>query len=133
MLDVLNFSIPGKPEYIQMLRLAIGSIAGKSGFDVEKIEDIKVAVAEACKLVTCHGRDGLSAKYELTVEIEDGRMQITVSDLGSGHTIEKYCQQCTHCPEDGDLAIFVMDSLMDETELFSNENVSRRIKMVKIR
>ena len=49
MLDVLNFSIPGKPEYIQMLRLAIGSIAGKSGFDVEKIEDIKVAVAEACK------------------------------------------------------------------------------------
>ncbi len=80
MLDVLNFSIPGKPEYIQMLRLAIGSIAGKSGFDVEKIEDIKVAVAEACKLVTCHGRDGLSAKYELTVEIEDGRMQITVSD-----------------------------------------------------
>ena len=35
MSDVLNFSVPGKPEYVQMLRLAIGSVACKSGFDVE--------------------------------------------------------------------------------------------------
>ena len=101
MSDVLNFSVPGKPEYVQMLRLAIGSVACKSGFDVEKVEDITVAVSEACKLVTCHGRDGLPSKYDITVEVNDSGMKITVSDLSRGHTIEKSCQQCLHCPEDG--------------------------------
>ena len=36
MVDKLNCTIPGKPEYIQMVRLAIGSVAGKFNFDVEK-------------------------------------------------------------------------------------------------
>lgn len=133
MSDVLNFSVPGKPEYVQMLRLAIGSVACKSGFDVEKVEDITVAVSEACKLVTCHGRDGLPSKYDITVEVNDSGMKITVSDLSRGHTIEKSCQQCLHCPEDGDLAIFVMDSLMDRTEVRGNDNGSRSIEMVKNR
>lgn len=131
MSDVLKFSIPGKPEYVQAVRLAIGSVACKSNFDVEKIEDIKVAVSEACKLVTCHGYDSFSEKYEINVEIWEDKIEITVSDL-CGHTIEKHCRQCTKCPEDGDLSVFVMDSLMDETEIVSNES-GKSIRMVKIK
>ena len=84
MSDILQFSIPGKPEYVQMLRLAVGSAACKNGFDMEQTEDIKVAVEEACNLLTCHGREGFSEKYDLTVKIGDGKLEIIVSDLGSG-------------------------------------------------
>ena len=55
MADKLKFVIPGKPEYITMVRLAVGSIADTAGFDYEEIEDIKTAVSEACKNITCHG------------------------------------------------------------------------------
>ena len=133
MSDIIKFTIPGKPEYVQMLRLAIGSVAGQAEFDVEEIEDIKVAVAEACKLVTCHGQSGFSESYDVSLEVFSEKIEITVSDLTSEHLLEKYCTQCIRCPEDGDLSVFVMDSLMDDITVIKNPNGSKSIKMVKNR
>ena len=53
-MDNLKFIIPGKPEYLTMVRLAISSIATTAGFDLDAVEDIKTAVCEACKNVSCH-------------------------------------------------------------------------------
>ena len=39
MADKIKFIIPGKPEYLTMVRLALGSIADAAGFDLEEIED----------------------------------------------------------------------------------------------
>lgn len=133
MTDILTFSIPGKPEYVQMVRLAIGSIANKAEFDVEKVDDIEVAVGEAFKLVTCHGHDGWGEKYELEVKVNEDKMEIKVSDNCVTHDIEKTCRQCARCPEDGDLSVFVMNSLMDEIEMMSSENGNRSIRMVKVK
>lgn len=131
--DVLKFSIPGKPKYVQMVRLAIASIAGQFGFDIEKVEDMTVAVSEACKLVTCHGQEKFSENYDVIVEIEGERIIITVSDFSSGHNIEKGFRQCMQCPEEGNLAQFVIDSLMDSVETIENEKGNKSIKMVKIK
>lgn len=38
MADKIKFIIPGKPEYLTMVRLALGSIADTAGFDLEEIE-----------------------------------------------------------------------------------------------
>ncbi len=133
MADILTFSIPGKPEYVQMVRLAIGSVANKSGFDMEKVDDIEVAVGEAFKLVTCHGHESWGSKYGLEVRVYDDKMEIEIADNCITHDIEKTCVQCARCPEDGDLSVFVMNSLMDEIEMSSNENGNRKIRMVKVK
>ena len=57
MADTIKFIIPGKPEYLTMVRLALGSIADTAGFNFEEIEDIKTSVQEACKAICCHGKD----------------------------------------------------------------------------
>lgn len=133
MADVLTFSIPGKPEYVQMVRLAIGSVANKAGFDMDKVDDIEVAVGEAFKLVTCHGHDGWGEKYGLEVNVDDDRIEIKISDNCTTHDIEKTCRQCQRCPEDGDLSVFVINSLMDEIEMISSENDNRSVRMVKVK
>ena len=46
-MDNLKFIIPGKPEYLTMVRLAISSIATTAGFDLDAVEDMKTAVCEA--------------------------------------------------------------------------------------
>ncbi len=131
--DLLKFSIPGKPKYVQMVRLAIASIAGQVGFDVEKVEDMTVAVSEACKLVTCHGQEKFSENYDVIVEIDGESISITVSDFSSGHNIEKEFRQCMKCPEEGNLARFVIESLMDSVETTENEKGNKSIKMVKVK
>lgn len=131
MIDVVKFSIPGKPKYVQMVRLSVGSIASQFGFDLEKVEDMTVAVAEACKLVTCHGQEKFSEYYDVVVEIADSGVTITVSDFSSGHNLEKRGQQCIQCPQEGNLSAFVIESLMDEVEITENEKGNKKIKMVK--
>jgi serine/threonine-protein kinase RsbW len=131
MSDVLKFSIPGKPEYVQMVRLAIASIAGKANFNVDAVEDIKEAVAEACKIVFCHGCLGLSDRYEIICEVEDEKITITASDACSESKHTEGARCCNKCADEGNLAVPVMESLMDSASVEFDEGGNKIIKMVK--
>lgn len=51
MADTVHLTLPAKPQYMVMARLLAAAVAGQAGFDVERIEDFKTAVAEACLLL----------------------------------------------------------------------------------
>ena len=74
MTDKLQFVIPGKPQYITIVRLAVGTAADTAGFDVEEIEDIKTAVSEACKNISCHGSEGFADEYKVECFLDEGKM-----------------------------------------------------------
>jgi serine/threonine-protein kinase RsbW len=133
MSDVLKFSIPGKPEYVQMVRLAIASIAGKANYDIEAVEDIKEAVAEGCKFVFCHGFSEFSNAYEIHCEISEDCMIIELFDSRRGRDLVKDKKPCLNCPKEGELAVSVMESLMDEVTVHFDDDGNKNIRMVKNR
>ena len=114
-----------------MVRLAISSIATTAGFDLDAVEDMKTAVCEACKNVSCHGFEGFSDKYEVECNVEKGRIEIIVKDDCDDHTLEKSSKPCQNCPSEGDLGIFVIESLMSDVEFGRGEDGRKSIKMVK--
>ena len=131
MADKLKFVIPGKPEYITMVILAVGSIADTAGFDYEEIEDIKTAVSEACKNITCHGSEGFAEEYEVECIVEKDRIQITVRDTSEGHNLKKLKKPCLDCPNEGNLSLYVINTLMSDVEIIKEENCKNTIKMIK--
>jgi len=131
MKDMLHFTIPGKPEYAQAVKLAVGSIAGTANFSMEAVEDLKIAVAEACKNVTCHGFPGFSNTYEIICQVEEHEITITVIDKEMEHGLEKTRKPCVDCPQEGDLSVFVMRSLVDTIEISGENSDYRSIKLVK--
>ena len=131
-MDNLKIEVPGKPAYLSSVRLAIGSIAAAAGFDLDDAEDIKTAVTEACKNVSCHGVDGFSDKYEVDLAVEEGHMEITVKDDCDSHTYEQMCDSCKRCPTDCDLGVMVIKSLMSEVDIVKSDDEGRKsITMVK--
>lgn len=114
-----------------MVRLAIASIAGKADFDVDAVEDIKAAVAEACKIVFCHGSLGVSDSYEILCEVEDEKIKITASDACSDGKRVDGARFCAKCPDEGNLAVPVMESLMDSVEVDFDMGGNKIITMVK--
>ncbi len=130
-MDSFKLNIPGKPEYLTMVRLAIGSIASTAGFDLDAVEDIKTSVSEACKLISCHGFEGFSDKYEIACQVEEGRIEITVIDDCVDHNLKKVNKPCKTCPSEGELGRFVMESLVSEVETGTIDDERRFIKMVK--
>lgn len=130
--DKIKFTIPGKPTYLQMVRLALGSVATSAGFDVDKVDDIQVAIEEACKFVACHGHAGSSESYEIEVDLSDDKMEIVVSDFCSCRTEEhEKLLFCVRCPEEGNMGMIIIETLMDSYETEVREDGSKKITMVK--
>ncbi len=131
MSDCVKFTIPGKPEYLTMVRLAIGSIADMSGFNVEEIEDIKVAVGQACKNISCHGKEGMASEYTVECRAKKNELEIYVTDTGLEKEDKDISMRCMDCPNEGDIGVFLIKSLMSEVELLKCEGGRRTIKMIK--
>ena len=132
MADIIKFAVPGNPEYIKVVRLGIAALADGAGFDIEAVEDMKLAVDEACKAMTCHGFHQWINQYEVSCEIEEDKMTITVADAGEGRGIDKKFRPCKNCPQDGDLAIILIKTLMDSVEIKCGDDEEKKsIIMVK--
>jgi serine/threonine-protein kinase RsbW len=54
--EVVRLSVPGSLEYVRVVRLTAAAVAARVGFDVEEIEDLRVAVDELASVVIEAGR-----------------------------------------------------------------------------
>lgn len=131
MSDLLKFSVPGNPEYVKIAKTAAQSAAAACDYSVEAVDDIGIAVGEACKLITCHGFDGWSDSYDIECTIEEEKITIEVKDEHCLHRIKKDRRLCMDCPNDGELGMMVIKSLMDDVEIVKEEGKKKSIKMVK--
>ena len=133
MSDLLKFTVPGSPEYVKIAKMSVESAAAVAGFTVDDIEDMGIAVADACKLITCHGFDGWSESYDIECAIDEDKITIEVKDDLCRHGIVKDLTRrpCMDCPNEGDLGMHVIRTLMDEVEIIKEEGKKKSIKMVK--
>ncbi len=128
--DTLKFIVPGKPEYIGPVRIAISMIAADLGFDVEAIEDIKVAVSEACSKAICPGAAGLGL-YEVTCDVEPKALVISVIDRDGGCQFGEVKDPCVECTKQDGLGLSVLRALMDDVSVYEHAGIGSGIRMTK--
>lgn len=130
--DEIRLSIPSKPEYVGVVRLTVAAIASRIGFDIEKIEDMKVAVAEACTNALTHGKNGNGeGEYDISFVLTGEKITISVYDKGEGCQLENIKQPNLGELNEGGLGIFIIKSLMDDVEIISEKGKGMVIKMIK--
>ena len=49
--EVVRLAVPGSLEYVRVVRLTAAAVAARLGFDVDEIEDLRVAVDELASVV----------------------------------------------------------------------------------
>lgn len=125
------FTVPGKPENITLIKLAVCAAATNAKLDVEKIDDLAISAAEAFKNVCCHGSDCWSCCVEVKCETDDESIIICVEDKAKEHDIPKGKRPCLDCPKEGDLGVELMKSLMDTVEFTSAAQGCKSIRMTK--
>ena len=128
--DFISMKIPSKPEYVGVIRLTVSAIANRIGFNIEEIEDIKVAVAEACTNAIQHSSNGIE-EFHVDFEVASDRMAITVKDHGKGINEKDVKEPNLGELKEGGLGIFIIKSLMDEVSFSCELETGTEIKMVK--
>lgn len=130
MLDQVSISLPCKSEYVSIARLSASVIASQMGFDIEAIEDIKVAVGEACNNAVIHSHS--EATFEITYKVMDQEFVCEVTDSGNGFDLNEYHEPDLGDPKGNGLGIFIMKSLMDDVVLDTESGKGTKIILKKI-
>ncbi|HZZ64633.1 MAG TPA: ATP-binding protein, partial [Candidatus Baltobacteraceae bacterium] len=113
-LGIVEIRIPSKAEWVAVARLAVAAVANRLNFSIEDIEDVKLAVAEACTNCIQHA-DG-SDQIEITCETEPDALTVRVRDNGRGNRREPVASRRSEEPRVGGLGVFLIRSLMDTVE-----------------
>ncbi len=132
--DEIRLSIPNKPEYVGVARLTVAAIASRIGFDIEKIEDMKIAVSEACNNAIIHGCKYCDeGEYNINFTLTEKKLTISVYDKGEGckHELEDIRKPNYNNLKEGGLGIFIIKSLMDDVEIESEKGKGMMIRMIK--
>ena len=68
----VDLTVPATSEHLRVLRLVSASLAASIGLDVDRLDDLRIAVDELCSLLIEHAPPG--ARLHLTLCGEQGRL-----------------------------------------------------------
>lgn len=120
--DVIRIQLPQKADYVSLLRLSVSGIASRMGFDIDTIEDIKVAVSEVCNRIILLKPDSGEAYFDITFHLFD-------TGFKAVFTVSNPLRKNMFEGESGDFSRAIISSLMDEFDITCEEECV--ITMVK--
>jgi serine/threonine-protein kinase RsbW len=122
-LEEINIKLPAKPEYMSVARLTTAAIANRMGFTIDDIEDLKVAVSEACSFLIRQFSDitNLTIDYQIDTNA-DIHVTIASSDADVVNREES---------RESELSLFSMESVADKVTKVVDNGVIRGFSILK--
>ncbi|MBB6731971.1 anti-sigma B factor RsbW [Cohnella zeiphila] len=141
----VTLTVPAKPEYVDLVRLTLYGIAAKMNFSYEEIEDMKVAVSEACNNAVLHayGEEESGTVEIIFAAADDEMLRISVRDQGGSfepgphrHASSLHGKSIEEI-QSGGLGLYLMQALMDSVEVNTEQGTTvvltkRRMTVEKV-
>ena len=107
--DRIELTFPARGDLIVLARLVTSAISARAGFDIEELEDLRLAVGELC-LLTLQGHDSRYGDLRLELSVLDDaiRVQCTLEHAAPGGETQ---------PDEDESAFLsqqILDALVDE-------------------
>ncbi len=81
----VRLSLPARPENVAVIRHVLGAFAEALRLEPEVVEDMRLAVTEACTNVVRHAyHEGDPGPIDVVVRPDGDRLEVIVSDYGHG-------------------------------------------------
>ena len=118
----VRLTIPARPEYITLCRLALTGLAGLRPFSEELLADLKLALTEACSNSVRHAYDAAEAGVvEIVYDLRPDRLVIEVTDEGTGFDPDRAAAAADDLSEGG-LGIAIIRAIADDVEIGKRVN-----------
>ncbi|AEY64713.1 ATP-binding protein [Clostridium sp. BNL1100] len=112
--DNVVIILPAKSEYVSTARLTASSVSTRAGFNIDEVEDIKVAVSEVCNIILSRTENNIS-QYRISFDINTDNIKITF-------TAENSTLDCFEQSIENEYGLYIMKALMDSVELCNEDH-----------
>ncbi|KAA9002110.1 anti-sigma B factor RsbW [Paenibacillus spiritus] len=134
----VTLQLPASAEYVDIVRLNLYGIASKMGFSYEEIEDMKVAVSEACNNSVLYAYGQEDGIVDVIFEVGSDALSITVKDEGesfermesSGDRLSLHDKDLNEV-QIGGLGFYLMQALMDDVSVTSEAGKGTVVTLTK--
>ena len=134
--QAIRLTIPAKPEYITLGRLALTGIARLRAepLSPEVLGDLKLALTEACTNSVRHAYGDGAGLVEIVYELHADRLVVEVSDSGEGFEppTARVASLAADELSEGGLGIAIIEALADELEIGGGSSGGSRLRFVKL-
>jgi serine/threonine-protein kinase RsbW len=131
-IPTVRLTIPAKPEYITLVRLALSGLSGLRPLGEETLSDMKLAVTEACTNSVRHGYQDGGGRVEILYELQADRLVVEVADDGPGFDASGDRPTEGNLAEGG-LGIAIIKAVSDEFESGErSDGRGSRLRFVKL-
>ena len=114
----VRLTIPAKPEYITLSRLALSGLSRVRRFGDDTLADLKLALTEACSNSVRHAYGGGEGHVDISFELRDDRLIVEVADDGMGFEPAELGGNGADAElSEGGLGIAIIRSIADEVEI----------------
>jgi serine/threonine-protein kinase RsbW len=131
----LELTFPARSEWVSVVRLATAGVASRMGFTYDEVEDIKLAIAEACNNAILHAHPEKAGQMVRVQWQPCARhLEISVIDGGSLEPhqlpLSESRNDLDELPEGG-MGLLLMEALMDEVEQGTTPQGNTVMRMIK--
>jgi serine/threonine-protein kinase RsbW len=131
----VRLTIPAKPEYITLVRLALTGIVRLRAEPLapEVLGDLKLALTEACTNSVRHAYADGEGLVEILYELHADKLVVEVSDQGEGFEppADPSAALKDEDLSEGGLGIAIIEALADEFEIGEGAQGGSRLRFVK--
>jgi len=126
----VELKIPGRAEWVAVARLAVAAVASRLHFSVDEIEDIKLAIAEACtnSIQSLGGVD--AGVIEIVCDARDEELRVTVRDRSTGPHPKPTEPATVSESRTEALGVFLIRALMDTVD-YTTDSHGTELTMTK--
>jgi serine/threonine-protein kinase RsbW len=79
--DVVAIKLPAAGAYLSVLRTATAGLAARLDFTLDEIEDLRIAVDEACAMLLSQAVPGADLECQFALDAESMRISVSVLTL----------------------------------------------------
>jgi len=130
---VVELRIPSRPEFVSVARLAILGVASRAKFTYDQVEDVRLAVGEACTSAVERAIKANKTDTDITIrsEISDNKLTIEVRDeVGYPPKAPEAVKSPEELDEQG-LGALLMELLVDEFKTEPTPEGGTLVRMIK--
>jgi serine/threonine-protein kinase RsbW len=130
----VRLTIPAKPEYIALGRLALTGLARLRPLSDEVLADLKLALTEATSNSVRHAYPDVEGSVEISYELQGDRLVVVVTDEGRGFAAADRAEvDDLENLTEGGLGIAIIRAVADEFELGAGpDGKGSQLRFVKI-
>jgi anti-sigma regulatory factor (Ser/Thr protein kinase) len=113
------------PEHVRTARLVAAAVARRSGVDEAVLDEVRLAVGEACsRAVGLHQNGGITAPVKVLLVEEEKQFSIEVGDEAPHHVPGDPASGAADDvdAEEDEMGLAVISGLVDDVEVTAGEN-----------